>query len=131
VKGFKEFLLRGNLIELAVAFIMGTAFALVVETFTDIIVDVVGKVVSIDNFSNAQVAGINLGPFVSAVITFLLTAAVLYFAIVVPYNKFNALRQADEPKNAATSEDLLTEIRDLLRQQAGGSTVVGQVPEQR
>ena len=118
MKGFKEFLLRGNLIELAVAFIMGTAFALVVETFTDIIVDVVGKIVSIDNFSNAQVAGINLGPFVSAVITFLLTAAVLYFAIVVPYNKFNALRQADEPKNAATSEDLLTEIRDLLRERA-------------
>ena len=115
MKGFKEFLLRGNLIELAVAFIMGAAFSLVVKTFTDIVVDLVGKIVSVDNFSNAQVAGINVGPFVSALITFVLTAAVLYFAVVLPYNKFSNLRKAEEPAAAASSEDLLAEIRDLLR----------------
>jgi large conductance mechanosensitive channel len=115
VKGFKDFLLRGNLIELAVAFIMGTAFALVVKSFTDIVVDLVGKIVRVDNFSNAQVAGINVGAFVSALITFVLTAAVLYFAVVVPYNKFSDLRKKEEPEKAASSEDLLAEIRDLLR----------------
>ena len=116
MKGFKEFLLRGNLIELAVAFIMGTAFALVVKTFTDILVDLIGKIVQVDNFSNAQVAGVNVGAFLSALVTFVLTAAVLYFAVVVPYNKFSSLRKADEPEKAASSEDLLAEIRDLLRE---------------
>jgi large conductance mechanosensitive channel len=115
VKGFKDFLLRGNLIELAVAFIMGTAFALVVKSFTDIVVDLVGKIVQVDNFSNAQVAGVNVGAFVSALITFVLTAAVLYFAVVVPYNRFSDLRKKEEPAKAASSEDLLAEIRDLLR----------------
>jgi len=115
VKGFKEFLLRGNLIELAVAFIMGTAFALVVKSFTDIVVDLVGLIVRVDNFSNAQVAGVNVGAFVSALITFVLTAAVLYFLVVVPYNRFSQLRKTEEPEAAASTEDLLAEIRDLLR----------------
>lgn len=113
--GFKEFLLRGNLIELAVAFIMGSAFAAVVTSFTKIIVDLLGLIVQVDNFSGAVVGGVNVGGFITAVIVFVLTAAVLYFIIVRPYNTFSNLRKADEPEKAASSEDLLGEIRDLLR----------------
>ncbi len=63
-------------------------------------------------------AGVNVGNFLTALITFLLTALVLYLAVVVPYNKFSELRKQDEPEKAASSEDLLVEIRDLLRERA-------------
>lgn len=117
MRGFKDFLMRGNLIELAVAFIMGTVFAAVVTAFTKIVLDVLGLVVQVEGLSDLTAAGINIGNFVTAVITFVLTAAVLYFFVVVPYNRLSAIRKADEPEKAASAEDLLAEIRDLLREQ--------------
>lgn len=119
MRGFKDFLMRGNLVELAVAFIMGTVFAAVVQAFTKIVLDALGLVVRIQGLSDLTVVGINVGVFVTAVITFVLTAAVLYFVVVTPYNRFRALARADEPAPvvAPTSEELLTEIRDLLRAQ--------------
>ena len=56
------------------------------------------------------------GGFLTALMTFVLTAVVLYFAVVVPYSKLSAIRKQDEPEKAASSEDLLAEIRDLLRE---------------
>ena len=119
MRGFKDFLMRGNLVELAVAFIMGTGFAAVVEAFTKIVLDALGLVVRIEGLSDLTVVGINVGNFVTAVITFVLTAAVLYFVVVTPYNRVRALTREDEPAPvvAPTSEELLTEIRDLLRAQ--------------
>jgi large conductance mechanosensitive channel len=70
------------------------------------------------------VAGIALGAFLSSVFAFVLTAFVIYFGVVLPYNKLAALRKTDEPEVAASTEDLLGEIRDLLREQnerAGGT----------
>jgi large conductance mechanosensitive channel len=116
VKGFREFLLRGNLVELAVAVIVGTAFAAVVKAFTDILLDIIGKVGGQPDFSRVSVAGISLGPFLSALFAFLLTGFVLYFFVALPYNRLTQLRRAGEQAAAPPStEDLLTEIRDLLR----------------
>jgi large conductance mechanosensitive channel len=115
MKGFRDFLLRGNLIELAVAFIMGVVFAAVVESFTKIILDLLGLLVQVQGLSGITLAGVNVGNFLTALITFVLTALVLYFAVVVPYNKLSVLRKKDEPEKAASSADLLAEIRDLLR----------------
>jgi large conductance mechanosensitive channel len=115
MKGFRDFLLRGNLIELAVAFIMGVVFASVVEAFTKIILDILGLIVQVEGLSDITVSGINIGGFLTALITFVLTALVLYFAVVVPYNKLSALRKKDESEKAASTDDLLAEIRDLLR----------------
>ena len=115
MKGFKDFLLRGNLIELAVAFIMGTVFAAVVEAFTKILLDILGLIVKVEGLSDIAVKGINIGNFITALITFLFTALVIYFAVVVPYNRLSEIRKKDEPEKAASSEDLLAEIRDLLR----------------
>ena len=117
MQGFKDFLMRGNLVELAVAFIMGTVFAAVVQAFTKIVLDVLGLIVQVEGFSDLTVVGINVGGFVTAVITFVLTAAVLYFFVVLPYNRIKALNRAAEPPKPASAEDLLTEIRDLLREQ--------------
>ena len=116
VSGFKQFLMRGNLIELAVAFIMGAAFATVVSAFTKLVLNLIGLIVSVEGLSTIAVSGVNVGEFITAVITFVLTAAVVYFLIVVPYNKVRALQKVDEPEEAPpTTEELLTEIRDLLR----------------
>jgi large conductance mechanosensitive channel len=115
MKGFKDFLLRGNLIELAVAFIMGTVFAAVVQAFTKIVLDVLGLIVQVEGLSEITVVGINIGNFLTALVTFVLTALVLYFVVVVPYNRLSAIRKQDEPEKAASAEDLLAEIRDLLR----------------
>ena len=125
MRGFKDFLMRGNLVELAVAFIMGTVFAAVVTAFTKIILDILGLVVQVQGLSDLTAAGINIGGFVTAVITFVLTAAVLYFFVVLPYNRLTALRKAEEPTPSASAEDLLAEIRDLLREQNRGLTARG------
>ena len=117
MRGFRDFLVRGNLIELAVAFIMGTVFAAVVTAFTKIVLDILGLIVRVEGLSDLAVRGINVGNFVTALITFVLTAAVLYFVVVVPYNRLNQIRKAEEPEKPASAEDLLAEIRDLLRAQ--------------
>ena len=116
MKGFRDFLLRGNLIELAVAFIMGLVFASVVEAFTKIILDVLGLIVRVEGLSSVAVAGVNIGNFLTALLTFVLTAFVLYIAVIVPYNRLSGLRKTGEPEKAGSSEDLLAEIRDLLRE---------------
>lgn len=118
MKGFKEFLLRGNLIELAVAFIMGAAFASVVSAFTQLLLNLLGLIVKVEGLSDMAVKGVNVGGFLTALITFVFTASVVYFAIVLPYNKVSNLRKKDEPEVAASTEDLLTEIRDLLRERS-------------
>lgn len=113
MKGFKEFLMKGNLIELAVAFIMGTAFAAVVKAFAQILMDLVGLIFQVPNFSGTQIAGINLGAFLTALFSFLMTAFVLYFAVVMPYERYKKMRGITDEKTA-TETELLAEIRDLL-----------------
>lgn len=122
MKGFRDFVLRGNLVELAIAFIMATAFAAVVAAFTTIVMDIVGKVGGVDSFSDYTPNGIHVGAFITATITFLIIAAVVYFAVFLPYLK--ARERFFPPEEAATPEDvaLLTEIRDLLAQQRNTPT---------
>ena len=112
--GFKNFILRGNLVELAVAFIMATAFAAVVTAFTAIILDLIGKIGGTDDFSNYTPNGVHVGAFITATITFLVIAAVVYFLIVQPYTVAKE-RWFPSPE-PGTPEDvkLLQEIRDLL-----------------
>ena len=81
----------------------------------EVVLDLLGLIVQVQGLSGIAVKGVNIGGFLTAVITFLLTAAVVYFLIVLPYNKLSNLRKKDEPETAASSEDLLAEIRDLLR----------------
>lgn len=116
MKGFKDFLLRGNLIELAVAFIMATAFAKVVTAMVAMIMDLVGKVGGTPNFSEYKPGGVQLGAFLTALVAFVILAAVVYFAIVLPYNKAVEFRDRDVKVEADPTElDLLAEIRDELR----------------
>jgi large conductance mechanosensitive channel len=126
IKGFKDFLLRGNVVDLAVAVVIGAAFGAVVSAFAD---DVVGGLIGViggtPDFGRAGVtvngSRIVYGSTITALINFVIVAAVVYFAIVVPMTRLAArggeAAGADTP---APSDEavLLTEIRDLLRAQA-------------
>jgi len=116
VNGFKNFLLRGNLIELAVAFIIGAAFATVVSSFTAWLTGAIPGAEK--TFEGAELG--DFGFFLNAVIAFVLLAAVVYFFIVVPYTK---AKERYFPSPApGTPEDVvvLKEIRDLLANRPTG-----------
>ena len=120
MQGFKDFLMRGNLIELATAVILGTAFTAVVTAFTKILTEVIGKFGHVPDFTGVQIGGFSIGNFINAVLSFVLVAAVLYFLVITPYNRVRERnKQTEEAAPAVTSEDLLTEIRDLLARQSG------------
>lgn len=120
-KGFREFVMRGNVIDLAVAFVVGAAFSALIAAFTEaFITPLVGLVLGggVDAGQwviNGQV--INFTLMVNAIITFVITIAVIYFIFVVPMNKYRERMEAKEAVVAAEpsrEEQLLTEIRDLL-----------------
>jgi large conductance mechanosensitive channel len=127
IKGFKDFLLRGNVIDLAVAVVIGTAFTLLVSSFTESFLEPLIGLVGGGGVRGGtlEVDGqfFTWGAFVNAVITFVLTAAVLYFVVVTPMKKLMERRAAGvEPGPVApTQVELLVEIRDLLRAQQAGS----------
>jgi large conductance mechanosensitive channel len=121
LKGFKAFVLRGNLVELAVAFVVGAAFSAVVKTFADdLIGGILGVIGGTPDFGNAgfTVNGSKIvyGTTLTALISFLITAATVYFVLVVPMIRLTGGPQ-DEP-GPTRDQELLTEIRDLLAQQS-------------
>jgi len=121
LKGFKDFIMRGNLVEIAVAFVIGGAFGTVVTATVTMIMDLIGKIGGTPNFSGYQPGGIHLGAFITAVIAFVILAAVVYFLVVTPYNALQArMAKGEEPAPPAADVALLTEIRDLLAGRASG-----------
>jgi large conductance mechanosensitive channel len=126
LKGFKDFILRGNLVELAVAFIIGGAFAAVVTTFTGVVLGFIGKIGGQPDFAAVAIAGVNVGLFINAVIAFLVIAAVVYFFVVTPYNTLQEkMAKGEEPAPPAADIALLAEIRDLLAGRPGTANVQG------
>lgn len=116
MKGFKDFIMRGSLIDTAVAFILGTAFAAVTTAFTKLIMDVIGKFFGMPDFGSTSVAGISVGPFLTALVSFIILAAVVYFAIVKPIQALKALKGVEE-EAPETELSVLSEIRALLTEQ--------------
>ncbi|MFG1867630.1 large conductance mechanosensitive channel protein MscL [Micromonospora arborensis] len=137
LKGFKDFIMRGNVVDLAVGVVIGAAFTTVVTSLTNaflkplialIVLLITGKK---NGLAGAAwtIRGVEFDwiSFVNAVITFLLTAAALYFLVVYPMNRLAERRKrGEEPPPAAPSEEvkLLTEIRDALV--SAGHTTPGQ-----
>ena len=131
LKGFREFILRGNVIDLAVAVVIGSAFTAIVNGLVDGIFNPL--IALLFNAKDLESAGIVLrggddpiviawGLVISALIKFVLIAAVVYFALIVPMNylkKVSLRKKAEEaPAETPLSEtDLLVQIRDLLRDQ--------------
>jgi large conductance mechanosensitive channel len=120
LKGFKDFVMRGNLVELAVAFIIGAAFATVVTAFTNVILSLIGKAGGKPDFNSIKPGGVPIGAFLTALVAFLIMAFVVYFFVVKPYEAAKTRFARSSEADDAPDEDviLLTEIRDLL---AGGA----------
>ncbi|AMO90959.1 large conductance mechanosensitive channel protein [Corynebacterium simulans] len=132
LKGFKDFILRGNVIELAVAVIIGSAFTAIVTAVTNNLIQPL-----INSFGSAEVKGLgfqitdnestfmDFGAVITAALNFLIIAAVVYFLIVMPINKLSEAAKrrhgVDPEEPAPTTEQLLTEIRDLLEAQNGSA----------
>src|SRR5512135_1422788 len=138
LKEFREFIVRGNVIDLAVAFIMGAAFGAIVNSLVkDIIMPIIGYVLGGVDFTNmfivlgggsyatladAQKAGaatINYGIFLNTIITFLVVALAMFFIV----KSMNAMKRKQVEAPAAPpaptkEEQLLTEIRDLLKERS-------------
>lgn len=120
LKGFKEFLLRGNVLDLAVAVVVGAAFTAIVTAFTE---NIVNPLVASLGGSNEMGFGfqitdsaetfVNVGAVLSALINFVLIASVVYFVLIVPFNSVKERFMTEEEKEA-TDIELLTEIRNLL-----------------
>jgi large conductance mechanosensitive channel len=119
--GFKNFILRGNLVELAVAFIMATAFASVVTATVAVIMGLIGKAGGNPDFSDYKPGGLLIGVWITAIISFIILSAIVYFLIVTPYTKAKERLYPSEPEGTPADVALLTEIRDLLLQQQGGT----------
>jgi large conductance mechanosensitive channel len=117
--GFKNFILRGNLVELAVAFIMAAAFTAVVTATVALIMDLIGKAGGQPDFSSYAPGGVSVGAWLTALVSFVIMAAVVYFFIVMPYTKAKERFFPTKDDEEGTPEDvrLLQEIRDLLAAQ--------------
>jgi large conductance mechanosensitive channel len=148
-KGFKEFIMRGNVVDLAIAVVIGTAFAAVVSSFVTAIVQPIVNAAGGSNtnglgFSLKHTPGqkaespgdvlgkstfINFSTIINAIIVFVITALVVYFVFVLPMNKYKERRArqlaagqpVEEPEAKAEDVVLLEQIRDLLQAQQGGS----------
>jgi large conductance mechanosensitive channel len=124
LKGFKDFLMRGNVVDLAVAVVIGAAFGTVIAGVREglinpLIAAVAGKP-NLDKVGNFTLnhAEFSIGLALTAVVNFVMVAAAIYFLVVMPLNKLaERLARGTEPETAAPSEEveLLTEIRDSLR----------------
>lgn len=133
LKGFKEFIMRGNVVELAVAVVIGAAFGAVVTALVaDLITPLIAAIGGKPDFSNLKFtlnkSTFKYGAFINAVVSFLIVAAAIYFIVVLPLNKVAERRArrlaSGEPDPEPKAEDilLLSEIRDLL---AGRGDAVG------
>jgi large conductance mechanosensitive channel len=136
LKGFKEFIMRGNVIDLAVAVVIGAAFTAIVNALVEGLLNpALGALFNADNLKTAWAvdiptfsgdkATLMFGAIVAAVIQFLLVAAAVYFALVMPINKLKERAEAKRKAGATDAEvppdelQLLTEIRDLLAKPVG------------
>ena len=135
LKGFKDFILRGNVVDLAVAVVVGAAFTTMVTSFTKGIIEPLINAVTppaSPGFGIELVEGkantyIDLAAVITALVNFLIVAAVVYFVIVLPLNALKARRKRGEESGPAepTDVELLAEIRDLLAARTGGGSGTG------
>ena len=115
LKGFRDFLMRGNLVELAVAFVIGVAFASVVTSFVDnLLMPLIGKLGGRPDFNDITAGGVPVGQFITDLVAFLITAFAVYFLVVLPYMKVRARLHTSQATTEADGLVLLREIRDLL-----------------
>jgi len=136
IKGFKEFILRGNVIDLAVAVVIGAAFTAIIGALVDGLINpLIGVIFQLGDLSDwvlqvptlsGGTASFLIGSVVNAIINFVAIAAIVYFVFVYPMNHWKARQAAragvvEEAAPAPTEQELLVQIRDLLQTQGRGT----------
>jgi large conductance mechanosensitive channel len=134
LKGFKEFIMRGNVVDLAVAVVIGAAFGAVVTALvSDIITPIIAAIGGQPNFADLKFtihkSTFLYGDFINKIISFIIIAAAIYFLVVMPLNtlaerrarRLAASEPTGEPQAKAEDVVLLEQIRDLLAKQNGGT----------
>lgn len=130
LQGFKEFVARGNAVDLAVGVVIGAAFGGVVTAIVEKVLNpLVAGIVGQPNFDDVLAftlgdAVVQPGAVVTAAVNFVLVAGAIYFLVVTPMNRLAARRRDEDAEPAAPADDVrvLTEIRDLLAAQASAPT---------
>ncbi|HET8928168.1 MAG TPA: large conductance mechanosensitive channel protein MscL [Microbacterium sp.] len=122
IKGFREFIMRGNVIDLAVAVVIGAAFTLVVNAFVEGIINpAIGLFFQADSLNDLKVGVFAIGAVIGAIINFLAVALVVYFVFVFPMNKLKERQAAKagvaDEAELPSEQQLLVQIRDLLETQ--------------
>jgi large conductance mechanosensitive channel len=119
IKEFRDFLFRGNIIDLAVAVVLGAAFGAIVTSLVEDILTPLLGLLGIPDFSTWTIqvgdAEMRIGAFLNTLISFVLIAAAIFFVVVKPYQRIAAMRATTQDEAAPTEIDLLTQIRDELR----------------
>jgi large conductance mechanosensitive channel len=119
LKGFRDFVLRGNVLDLAVGVIIGVAFGAVVTSLVEnIVTPLIGAIFGQPDFSAITLGPLKIGLFLNAVVSFLLVALALYFFIIVPMNIAMArFKKPEEPPAPVLTDEakLLIEIRDMMK----------------
>jgi len=122
IKEFRDFLFRGNIIDLAVAVVLGAAFGAIVTSLVEDILTPLLGLLGIPDFSTWTIqvgdAQMRIGAFLNTLISFVLIAAAIFFVVVKPMQRLEAMRAKPEDEAAPTEIDLLTQIRDELRRGA-------------
>ncbi len=125
VKGFRDFLMRGNVVDLAVAVVIGTAFGAIVKGLSDgIITPLIAAIFGQPDLNSVGTFTINkadfsLGLVLTPIVNFVIVAAAIYFIVVVPVNKLRARFVKEEEVAEAEEITLLREIRDGLARNNG------------
>ena len=110
IQEFKDFINRGNLVDIAIAFVMGLAFAAVITSLTnDVINPIIAKIFNVQDMAEWVVWDIRIGAFLAAIINFLIVALVMFF-VVKAYNRMKRADEADDEPSEDTL--LLRQIRD-------------------
>ena len=135
MSGFKKFLLRGNVVDLAVAVVVGAAFKDVVDALVkNFITPLIGAFGGVPDFSalyfTINTSQFGIGAFINAVIAFVMIAAVVYFFVVMPVNKLMERYKTDEPVGPKTREcpECLSKIPEGARRCAFCASEIGAAP---
>lgn len=133
IQGFKEFITRGNVIDLAVAVVIGAAFTAIINAMVEGLINpLIGLIFQTGDLSSwvlevptlfGNTSNFAIGAIIVAIINFLAVAAIVYFVFVMPMNRFKARAAAkagiveEEASSLPTEQELLIQIRDLLEKQ--------------
>jgi large conductance mechanosensitive channel len=119
IKEFRDFLLRGNIVDLAVAVVIGAAFGAVVTSLVEDIITPLLAIFGLPDFSDwvleIGAASLSIGNFLNTLISFVTIAAAIFFIVVKPMNRLQAIRATEAEDEGPSEVELLTQIRDELR----------------